>query len=185
MKILSHFHYFVVTDYLSNNKVSKMRRSLKSIQILKSIKVLRALCCATYSHMIFMKDYAHVHFTVNSCSWWLHLLSNSFFTFFQHSVLCIVKAAVIVGCSSSVQMLWGFSKESDIVNVWSVGLKVMREENNLILQEEETKVSLCNGQRKFKKSSHSHCKCNETVHDSNSKMVHVMKNNNRKVLCVN
>jgi len=68
MKILSHFHYFVVTDYLSGNKVSKMKRSLESIQILKNMRVLKALCCATYSHMIFMKDYVHVHPTVNSCS---------------------------------------------------------------------------------------------------------------------
>jgi len=53
-------------------------------------------------------------------------------------------------------MLWGLSKESDIVDVWSVDLEVMKEENNLILQEEETKTSLCDDQRKFKKNSHSH-----------------------------
>jgi len=31
MKISGHFRYFVVTDYLSGDKVSKMRRSLESI----------------------------------------------------------------------------------------------------------------------------------------------------------
>jgi uncharacterized membrane protein len=68
IKISGHFHYFIATDYLSSNKVSEMRRSLESIQILKSIRVLRVLCCTTYSYMIFVKDYAHVHLTVNSCS---------------------------------------------------------------------------------------------------------------------
>jgi len=89
-----------------------------------------------------------------------------------------VKVTAIVGCSSSVQMLWGFDEESDIVNMWPVGLEVMKEENNLILQEEEAKASLCNDQRKFEKSSHSHCR-------QDSEMVHIMKNNGRKVLCVN
>ncbi len=81
-------------------------------------------------------------------------------------------------------MLWDSDEESDIVNMWSVDLEVMREENNLILQEEETKASLCNDQRKFEKNSHSHCRCGETAHDSDSKVVHIMKNDNRKVLHV-
>jgi len=68
--------------------------------------------------------------------------------------------------------------------MWPVGLEVMREENNLILQEEETKTSLCDDQRKFKKSSHSHCKCDKTACDGDSKVVHIMKDNGRKVLHV-
>jgi len=67
--------------------------------------------------MIFMKDYVHVHLTVNSCSQRLHSLLNPFFTFFQHSVLCIVKATVIVSHSSFIQMLWGLDKEPDIVDM--------------------------------------------------------------------
>jgi len=39
----------------------------------------------------------------------------------------------------------------------------MKEEDNLVLQEEEVKVSLCNGQRKFEKGSHSHCERGETA----------------------
>jgi len=67
MKILSHFCYFVAIGYLGGDKVSEMRRPLELIQILKSMRVLRALCCATYSHMVFMEDYAHAHLTANSC----------------------------------------------------------------------------------------------------------------------
>jgi len=47
--------------------------------------------------------------------------------------------------------------------VWPVGLEVVKEEDNLILQEEETKMSLCDDQRKFEKGSHSHCRCGETA----------------------
>ena len=184
MKISEHFHYFIVINYLSNSKVSEMRRFLESIQILKNMRVLKMLCCVIYSHMIFMKDYVHVHLTANSCSWQLHLLLNSFFTFFQYSVLCIVKAVVIVGCSSSVWMLWGSDRGSDIVNMWSVGLEVVREEDNLILQGEEVKASLCAGRRKFKKSSHSHCGRGETARDGDSEVVRVMEDDGRKVLRV-
>jgi len=60
----------------------------------------------------------------------------------------------------------------------------MREENNLILQEEEVKASLCDGQRKFEKNSHSHCGRGETAHDSDSEVVRIMEDNGRKVLRV-
>ena len=66
-KIPGHFRYFVATDYLSGGEVSEMGRPLESIRILKSMRVLGVLCCATYSHMVFVEDYAHAHPTANSC----------------------------------------------------------------------------------------------------------------------
>jgi len=57
-------------------------------------------------------------------------------------------------------------------------------ENNLILQGEEVKASLCDGRRKFKKSSHSHCGRGETARDGDSEVVRVMKDDGRKVLRV-
>ncbi len=57
--------------------------------------------------------------------------------------------------------MWDLSKESDIINMWSVGLKVVRGEANLVLQEEKIKMSLCYSQREFEKNSHSHCECSE------------------------
>jgi len=54
-------------------------------------------------------------------------------------------------------MLWGLGGEPDIVDVWPVSLEVMGGEDNLVFQGEEAKASLCDGRRKFKKGSHSHC----------------------------
>ena len=95
-----------------------------------------------------------------------------------------MKVTAIVDRFSFVQMLWGFGEEPDIVNVWPVGLEVMGEEDNLILQEEEAKVSLCDGRRKFKKGSHSHCGRGETARDGDSEVVRIMKDDGRKVLHV-
>ena len=81
-------------------------------------------------------------------------------------------------------MLWGLSKEPDIVDVWPVGLEVMRGEDNLILQEEEAKASLCDGRRKFEKGSHSHCGRGETACDGDGEVVRVMEDDGRKVLRV-
>jgi len=81
-------------------------------------------------------------------------------------------------------MLWGSDEEPDIVDVWPVGLEVVRGEDNLILQEEEAKASLCNGRRKFKKGSHSHCGRGETARDGDSEVVRVMEDDGRKVLRV-
>ena len=60
-------------------------------------------------------------------------------------------------------MLWGLGGEPDIVDVWPVSLEVVGGENNLVLQGEEAKASLCNGRRKFKKGSHSHCGRDKTA----------------------
>jgi len=81
-------------------------------------------------------------------------------------------------------MLWGLDEKSDIVDVWSVGLEVVGEEDNLILQEEEAKASLCDGRRKFEKDSHSHCGRGETARDGDSKVVRIMEDDGRKVLRV-
>jgi len=68
--------------------------------------------------------------------------------------------------------------------VWPVDVEVVGEENNLILQGEEAKVSLCDGRRKFEKDSHSHCRRGETARDGDSEVVRVMKDDGRKVLRV-
>jgi len=68
--------------------------------------------------------------------------------------------------------------------VWSVGLEVVRGEDNLVLQGEEAKASLCDGRRKFEKSSHSHCGRGETARDGDSEVVRVMEDDGRKVLRV-
>jgi len=81
-------------------------------------------------------------------------------------------------------MLWGPGEGPDIVNVWSVGLEVVRGEDNLVLQGEEAKASLCNGRRKFEKGSHSHCGRGETTHDGDSEVVRVMEDDGMKVLRV-
>ena len=60
-------------------------------------------------------------------------------------------------------MLWGPGEGSDIVDVWPVDLEVVGEEDNLVLQGEEAKASLCDGRRKFEKGSHSHCGRGETA----------------------
>ncbi len=57
-------------------------------------------------------------------------------------------------------------------------------EDNLVLQGEEAKMSLCDGRRKFEKGSHSHCGRGETARDSDSEVVRVMEDDGRKVLCV-
>jgi len=81
-------------------------------------------------------------------------------------------------------MLWGLGGEPDIVDVWPVSLEVVGGENNLVLQGEEAKVSLCDGRRKFKKGSHSHCGRGKTARDGDSKVVRVMEDDGRKVLRV-
>jgi len=81
-------------------------------------------------------------------------------------------------------MLWGPGEGSDIVDVWPVDLEVVGEEDNLVLQGEEAKASLCDGRRKFEKGSHSHCGCGETARDGDSEVVRVMEDDGRKVLRV-
>jgi len=68
--------------------------------------------------------------------------------------------------------------------MWSVGLEVMGGEDNLVLQGEEVKASLCNGRRKFEKGSHSHCGRGETARDGDSEVVRIMEDDGRKVLRV-
>ncbi len=57
-------------------------------------------------------------------------------------------------------------------------------ENNLVLQGEEVKASLCDGRRKFEKDSHSHCGRGETARDGDSEVIRVMEDDGRKVLRV-
>ncbi len=56
-----------------------------------------------------------------------------FFIFFQHSVLCIVKMTATVDYLFFFWVSENFSRESDVINVWLIGLEVVREENNLII----------------------------------------------------
>lgn len=153
-KISDHICHSVFIEHLLNSQRVKDEDALAEIWLLQSMRVIRSLLSAIHCDKSLMRDNTDVNLIFKSFLRHLQTLSNTLLFFSRDMLLCDVTAAVKVLCLSFIAESESLNWLSDIVEVWSVDLKVSELKENSLLHSKQAAADVQKIWRVFVKRRH-------------------------------